>query len=364
MLTSTLFGGNVDLENVAAGMRVVLAPEQSDTVALIQQALLAVAIALPDAGIDGIFGDETGTAVSSFKFDRSILPADPIVGRGTTARLDLELTFLDGRSPDPASLDVAALRLDPFIAGLHENQLGDLSIGDRLIQTLQFGERFCFRASMLFDNFIAIHLGRFIEQFIFDDFCKAKPPCPSDEIFFDRDVSATPYVEWLQARNPLADPGRIAELAQIRRPDILIDRDPTEWWEIKPQSISGAIAAWIKFNAIIPAYAERGLPYLPGRSYQPNDIVLGNFLTPEGEHLSLILEVRAKAPGLLFWTLCVKGDWVSYFNRVRLAAGIAALLTALVELAVPAAEAGAIGAALNEILRGLPIGVLPILQRV
>ena len=68
------------------------------------------------------------------------------------------------------------------------------------------------------------------------------------------------------------------------------------------------------------------------------EIVLGRFLTPQGEKLDLILSVRAKAPGLLFWELCVKGDYVLYFNRVRLAAGIAALLVALAEILVPAAE--------------------------
>ena len=70
--------------------------------------------------------------------------------------------------------------------------------------------------------------------------------------------------------------------------------------------------------------------------------MLGRFLTPQGEKLDLILSVRAKAPGLLFWELCVKGDYVLYFNRVRLAAGIAALLVALAEILVPAAEVGAI----------------------
>ena len=130
--------------------------------------------------------------------------------------------------------------------------------------------------------------------------------------------------------------------------------------EIKPASVSGAIAAWAKFNSIIPNYAERGLPYLPGRSYQPSpEILLANLITDVGEKLDLVLALRHAAPGLIFWTLCVKGDYVLYFNRVRIAAGIAALLAALAEIAVPAAEAAGVVAALNEILQGIGIAVLP-----
>ena len=361
MLSSSIFQGNADLEGIAAGTRRMLAPEASDSVGRIQQALLAVGSALPEAGVDNKFGDETGRIVSAFKADRALSPSDPVVGPGTTRRLDLEVSYLDGNPSDPGSLDAKTLSLDPFFAGVLEQRLANPGIGQKVIDLFEAGDRFCFRASFLFDNFIAISLGRFIEPFVFKDFCARRGPCSADD-FFDKNPGSTDYVDFLLAHNPALDPVRIGELGQLRRPDMLTHRPPHEWWEIKPASVSGAVAAWIKFNTIIPNYAERGLPYLPGRSYKPSpEIVLGKFITPEGEKLDLVLSLQHKAPGLIFWTLCVKGDYVAYFNRVRIAAGIAALMVALAEVLIPAAELAGVVAAIQEIAQGLGLAVLPVL---
>jgi hypothetical protein len=54
MLSSSIFASSADLEGVATGTRRILAPEVSDTVALVQQALLAVAMELPKKGVDTI----------------------------------------------------------------------------------------------------------------------------------------------------------------------------------------------------------------------------------------------------------------------------------------------------------------------
>jgi hypothetical protein len=361
MLSSSIFAGSADIEGVAAGTRRILAPEVSDSVALIQQALVAIGMELPESGVDGGFGNETGGAVSGFKADRGLSPSDPVVGPGTTLRLDLEVAYLDGNPSDPLALDAKALSLDPIFAGVLENRLAEPSVGQKVIDFFEFGDRLCFRASFLFDNFIAIHLGRFIEPFIFNDFCANRGPCTADD-FFDRTPGSTDYVDFLLAHNPTVDPVRIGDLGQRRRPDMVTHRPPEEWWEIKPMSVGGAVAAWVKLNEIIPNYAARGLPYQPGRSYRPtSDIILGRFITPQGEKLDLILNVRHKVPGLLFWLLCVKGDYVAYFNRVRLAAGIAALLVALAELLIPAAEAAGALAAIQEIIQGLGIAALPTL---
>jgi hypothetical protein len=128
-------------------------------------------------------------------------------------------------------------------------------------------------------------------------------------------------------------------------------------------SVFSAVGAWKKFNSIIPNYAAAGLPYKPGESYQPTpEILLKAFFTPEGENLALILQLRHKAPGLIFWTLCVRGDYVSYFNRVRVAVGIAALLAALAEVIIPAGEVAGVVAAINEIMAGLGVATLPVLS--
>jgi hypothetical protein len=253
-------------------------------------------------------------------------PSDPVIGPGTTRRLDLEVSYLDGNPADPRGLDAKALSLDPFFAGVLVQQLADPSIGQRVIDLFEAGDRFCFRASFLVDNFIAKALGEFIEKKVFDDFCNRMRGgrCTGDD-FLDIDKGSRKYVDFLPAHNPTLDPVRIGKLHDKRRPDILTHTPPREWWEIKPASVSGAIAAWAKFNSIIPNYAERGLPYLPNRSYQPSpEILLANLITDVGEKLDLVLALRHVAPGLIFWTLCVKGDYVLYFNRVRIAAGIAA----------------------------------------
>jgi hypothetical protein len=62
MLSSSLIGGSTDLIFVAEGGRRILAPESSDSVERIQQALVLLGANLPESGIDGTFGNETGLA--------------------------------------------------------------------------------------------------------------------------------------------------------------------------------------------------------------------------------------------------------------------------------------------------------------
>ena len=69
-LHSQLLGSSADLNGVAAGSRTIRAPEASDSVALVQQALVAIEASPPDSGVDGIFGDETGQVVSAYKSSR------------------------------------------------------------------------------------------------------------------------------------------------------------------------------------------------------------------------------------------------------------------------------------------------------
>ena len=74
MLVSQLLGASADLQAVARGDRRIMAPEVSDSVALVQQALVAIGYSLPLGGIDDAFGTETGTAVSAFKASRGLSP--------------------------------------------------------------------------------------------------------------------------------------------------------------------------------------------------------------------------------------------------------------------------------------------------
>jgi hypothetical protein len=105
-----------------------------------------------------------------------------------------------------------------------------------------------------------------------------------------------------------------------------------------------------------------GLPYQPGNRYTPsNEIPIASFFTPQGGKLDVIVELTRSAPGLIFWTLCIKGEYVQYFNDIRLVAGLLAIPAALAALAPTAAEGAPILAEIAEIAANLGL-IPPILQ--
>ena len=208
-------------------------------------------------------------------------------------------------------------------------------------------------------------LGRIAEERIFVDYRTTPHHVPGSD-FFDDTNSSTPYVSFLLSRHPTLNPASLQALGSRRRPDLLRNRPVgAEWYEIKPLSIAGAVAAWKKFNSIPSDYASAGLPYLPGTAYTPASFLpLASFVTDHAENLSIVLHCRRPTPGLIFWEPCVKGDYVRYFNRVRLAAGTLAILVALAEVLIPAAEVGAIVAAITQLATEVGAGLLPLLTAI
>jgi hypothetical protein len=109
------FAGDPILEDCLLGKHRMLAPEQGLPVMRVQAALSELG---HPVGADGIFGTETGNAVSAYKVEKGLSPSDPVVGPGTSKALDDDLFF------EPPELDplfeefspaVVAHRLDPFI---------------------------------------------------------------------------------------------------------------------------------------------------------------------------------------------------------------------------------------------------------
>jgi len=363
-MTSSLLGSSPDLVGISEGSRRMLGPEVSDSVALVQQALLACGFDLPQFGVDDSFGSETGDAVTSFKVSRGLQPSDPVVGTGTITQLDAEVSYLEGVQRDDLLTKPGVLALDTAQAGFVELSRPDLNLN--LTQTvtdfLQLGDRLCLRLSFVLGSAAAALMGGIAERRIFDDY-RSQPLFVPGSDFFDDTSSSTPYVDFLLAQHPQLNPDVLRGLAGKRRPDLLRNRveDP-EWYEIKPLSLAGAIAAWKKFNTIPQNYAEAGLPYQPGDAYTPPEFLpLQNFLTDGGENLDVVLHCRRAVPGLIFWEICIKGDYVRYFNRVRLTAGMLAILVALAEVLAPAAEAGGIIIALRQLALEVGAGVLPLL---
>lgn len=92
------FAGDRDLAAVLAGRLRLAAPgtrpfpapvrSKGPAVQKVQEVLIATGYPLPRFGADGLFGRETGAAVSRFKVDRRIEPSDPVVGPGTIRALD------------------------------------------------------------------------------------------------------------------------------------------------------------------------------------------------------------------------------------------------------------------------------------
>jgi hypothetical protein len=118
-LRSARLTGDPFLESCLNGTDRIFAGRDGLTVMRIQSALLDVDLSVGPAGTDGIFGSDTGAAVTTFKTRHGLVPNDPVVGRGTTLALDNELFF------DPATLDpvfgefspvVVDHRLEQFIA--------------------------------------------------------------------------------------------------------------------------------------------------------------------------------------------------------------------------------------------------------
>jgi hypothetical protein len=85
-LSSRRFAANPTLVAcVDAGYRMHAGEADTTAVTLVQQALADLGY---PCGVDGQFGDGTGTAVSAFKTDEGLSPTDPVVGSGTMQRLD------------------------------------------------------------------------------------------------------------------------------------------------------------------------------------------------------------------------------------------------------------------------------------
>ncbi|MGY1901233.1 peptidoglycan-binding domain-containing protein [Nocardia gipuzkoensis] len=356
MLISDLLGSNTDIQSIASGGRTVHAPETSDTVALFQQALLSLGeYDLPIFGVDSSFGSEFSNAVVAFKTSRGLMPNDAVIGKGTSTRLDLEVAYLEGAVTPSITDKPRILALDPYRAGFLEHALGDSDLGQKVIDLFEFGNKVCMRLSLLVEPGIASWFGEaIVEPKVFTDFRSKMAPITSGD-FFDDSKGSTKYVNFLLSRHPGKDPAKIAELGSKVRPDILRHRTSgSEWYEIKPMSIAGATAAWKKYREIPANYANIGLPYIPGTSYNPTkEIFLKSLITPEGENLDIILSLRRVAPALIFWTLCIKGDYIEYFNRVRLVAGMLAIMVALAQAAAAAAATAAEAAAATAVVSAL-----------
>lgn len=113
------FSGDPVLEECLAGRHRMLASEDGLPVKRVQAALIELDFPVGPRGTDGVFGGDTGAAVTRYKTHKGLVPNDPVVGPGTSKALDDDL-FVDPPTLDPAfaefSAFVVAHRLEPFAA--------------------------------------------------------------------------------------------------------------------------------------------------------------------------------------------------------------------------------------------------------
>lgn len=118
-LRSARLTGDPVLENCFLGQHRMLEPESGLPVYRLQSALLELGRPVGPKGADGIFGHDTGAAVTAYKTDKGLVPNDPVVGPGTSKALDDDL-FVDPPTLDPAYAEfspaVVDHRLEQFVA--------------------------------------------------------------------------------------------------------------------------------------------------------------------------------------------------------------------------------------------------------
>jgi hypothetical protein len=107
------------LEACLAGQHRMLSGEDGLPVMRVQAALVDLGRDVGPKGADGIFGNDTGTAVSAYKVAKGLQPSDPVVGPGTAQALDDDF-FVDPPTLDPTfkefSPAVVDHRVEPFVA--------------------------------------------------------------------------------------------------------------------------------------------------------------------------------------------------------------------------------------------------------
>lgn len=85
-LRAPRFVGDDVLESCLTGHRILAGSgDPPDSVSRIQQALSDLGFTV---AVDGIFGPQTGAAVTSYKTNKGLVPNDPVVGPGTMGALD------------------------------------------------------------------------------------------------------------------------------------------------------------------------------------------------------------------------------------------------------------------------------------
>jgi hypothetical protein len=189
--------------------------------------------------------------------------------------------------------------------------------------SLPAGQRLCFPPSAVTDPQFASGFGTIAELLIEKDYCDTLG-CSPATVFIDKN-NPTAYKTFLTAHNPaLARGAKAAALAAasatgIARPDILNDDGARrDYYEIKPLSPTGAAAGLRKLVEIAAFMTLLRLRYVPGTTYSPSyDIPMMSGVVL-GEPIGVALNVQRHVPGLVTYSLCLRGNLAELLAKVAL----------------------------------------------
>jgi hypothetical protein len=173
--------------------------------------------------------------------------------------------------------------------------------------------------------------GTLAERFIEQDYCATLGCSPATDYVDNYNPGA--YLAFMRAHNPSLAGGApaaalaVASVTGIARPDLLTDNGVRrEYYEIKPFSPDGVSAGMEKLVEIMGFMAALSLPYVPGTTYSPSkDIPMWSGMVV-GEPLGVALNVQRMLPGLVTYSLCLRGNLSAILAKVALAALLAWLI--------------------------------------
>jgi hypothetical protein len=203
----------------------------------------------------------------------------------------------------------------------------------------------CFPVSMFQTPNFASGFGTIAERMIEDDYCNTFPCSPT--ITYKDNNNPTEYRQFLVAHNPsLATNPLAAKLAAwssvgVSRPDLMCDDGARkDWYEIKPFSLSGAVAGVSKYAFIVAFMSDMKLPYVPGATYSPSKDIPIMWGTLMGFKLGVSLNVQRHVPGIVTYSICLTGQ----VHELLLKAAIVAVLAYIAAVLLPMV-AGAVAVA-------------------
>ncbi len=182
--------------------------------------------------------------------------------------------------------------------------------------------KLCFAFSELFGQAIAKRVGDVAEAYINYRLIPTllEYKVTLWELYWDPSFEGLTYIGFLRTWNSFLPPG-IDELLGAARPDILIHNAAMkEYYEIKPDSLSGRSDGYKKLRDLISIYKTYGLPYKQGQNFRvPETIEIGKTTVKVGTvPVPVKLEFGLRKEGaLIVYNLCITTNWAKVLTSTE-----------------------------------------------